>query len=362
VDSRLTEAHNSVTWAVERSLDGLRNPIGCEERKMLIAGDIGGTKTLLALYLPEAGARKPIAQAEFHSADYRTLDDVVRAFMAQTKKSVEAACFDVAGPVIGGRAHLTNLPWVLDESAMQEALGLKRVTLLNDLKAVAYAVPHLLPEDVHTINEGRADPNGPLAVIAPGTGLGEAFLIWDGSTYIACSSEGGHGDFGPSDATQAALWRYLSERHGHVAYERVCSGSGLPNIYDFLRDTGHAPEPPAFAAKLAAAADRTPIIMQAALQTPADALCAATLDLFVSILGAESGNLALKILATGGVYLGGGIPPRILANLTDGRFMRAFVNKGRFADLLAKIPVKIITTQAALLGAALYGLDRISAA
>jgi glucokinase len=326
---------------------------------MLIAGDIGGTKTLLALYVPEAGARKPIAQAEFHSADYRSLDDVVRAFIDQTKRPVEAACFDVAGPVIGGRAHLTNLPWVLDEGMMQQALGLKRVMLLNDLKAVAYAVPHLLPEDVHTINEGRAEPNGPMGVIAPGTGLGEAFLIWDGSAYVACSSEGGHADFGPSGDTQVALLRYLSARHGHVAYERVCSGSGLPNIYDALRDTGHASELPAFAAALAAAPDRTPVIVQAALQDPANTLCVETLDVFVSILGAEAGNLALKVLATGGLYLGGGIPPRILPHLDDGRFMRAFVDKGRFADLLGKIPVKVITTQAALLGAALYGLDQI---
>jgi glucokinase len=326
---------------------------------MLIAGDIGGTKTLLALYVPESGARKPIAQAEFHSANYHSLEDIVRAFIEQTNRPVEAACFDVAGPVINGRAHLTNLPWVLDEGMMEQTLGLKRVMLLNDLKAVAYAVPHLLPEDVHTINEGRADPHGPMAVIAPGTGLGEAFSIWNGSTYVACSSEGGHADFAPTDETQAALRHYLSDRYGHVAYERVCSGSGLPNIYDFLRDSKFAPEPAALAAILAQAADRTPIIVEAALQDPADALCAATLDLFVSILGAEAGNLALKVLATGGVYLGGGIPPRILSRLDDGRLMRAFVSKGRFADLLAKVPVKVITTQAALLGAALYGLDQI---
>jgi glucokinase len=328
---------------------------------MLIAGDVGGTKTLLAVYVPESGARKPLARAEFHSADFHSLDDVVRAFIGQIKLPVESACFDVAGPVIGGRAHLTNLPWVLDEGMMQQALGLKRVTLLNDLRAVAYAVPHLLPDDVHIINAGRADPHGPMAVIAPGTGLGEAFLIWSGNEYIACSSEGGHADFAPVDETQAALWHHVSRRYGHVAYERVCSGSGLPNIYDFLRDTGHAPEPPAFAARLASAPDRTPVIVEAALYDPANALCAATLDLFVSILGAEAGNLALKVLATGGVSLGGGIPPRILSHLHDGRFMRGFVNKGRFADLLAKIPVKVITTQAALLGAALYGLDQIAA-
>jgi glucokinase len=158
---------------------------------------------------------------------------------------------------------------------------------------------------------------------------------------------------------QAALWHHVANRYGHVAYERVCSGSGLPNIYDFLRDAGNALEPPGFAARLASAPDRTPVIVEAALHDPANVLCAATLDLFVSILGAEAGNLALKVLATGGVYLGGGIPPRILSRLDDGGFMRAFVHKGRFADLLAKIPVKVITTQAALLGAALYGLDQI---
>jgi glucokinase len=329
---------------------------------MLIAGDIGGTKTLLALYVPEAGPRKPVAQAEFHSADYPSLDDVVRAFVAQVNLPVEAACFDVAGPVISGRARLTNLPWVLDEGMMQQSLGLKRVTLLNDLKAVAYAIPHLGPDDVHTINDGRADPHGPLAVIAPGTGLGEAFLIWNGNEYVACSSEGGHADFAPTNETQAALWQHVFHRYGHVAYERVCSGSGLPNIYDFLRDSGHAPEPPEFAGALASAPDPTPVIVQAALEDPANALCAATLDLFVSILGAEAGNLALKVLATGGLYLGGGIPPRIGSRLDDGRFMQAFVSKGRFTDLLAKIPVKLITTQAALFGAALYGLDKISAA
>lgn len=326
---------------------------------MLIAGDIGGTKTLLALYVPEAGAWNPIAEAEFHSADYRSLDDMARIFIEQAKHPVSVACFDVAGPVIGGRAHLTNLPWTLDERAMRQTLGLERVMLLNDLKAVAYAVPHLQPEDVRVINEGNAEEHGALAVIAPGTGLGEAFLIWDGTDYVACSSEGGHADFAATNEIQAALWRHLSDRHPHVAYERVASGSGLPNIYDFLRDTGHAPEPVAFAATLAAAPDRTPVIVQAALQDPANALCAAALDIFVSVFAAEAGNLALKVLATGGIYLGGGIPPRILSQLDDGRFMRAFANKGRFAELLGKIPVKVITCQAALLGAALYGLDYI---
>lgn len=324
---------------------------------MLIAGDVGGTKTLLGLYKPDAGARRPVLQTEFHSADYAGLDLVVKEFISKCDGPVEAACFDVAGPVIGGRARLTNLPWVMDEDALRRQLGLRQVTLLNDLKAVAYAVPHLLPDDVHTINPGEPEGHGPIAVIAPGTGLGEAFLVWDGEKYDACSSEGGHGDFGPADETQAGLWRHLHRRYGHVAYERVCSGSGLPNIYDFLRDSGAAPEPPALATAMAAAADRTPLIMRAALEDPADPLCSATLDIFVSCLGAEAGNLALKVVSTGGVYLGGGIPPRILPRLSDGRFMRAFTNKGRFADMLGAMPVKVITNQAALLGAAMYGLD-----
>jgi len=328
---------------------------------MLIAGDIGGTKTLLALYTPDDGPRHPVLQTEYHSADYQSLDDIVRLFVAQTDRPVAAACFDVAGPVIAGRAHLTNLPWRLDEQAMQQALGLQQVILLNDLKAVAYAVPHLGPDDLHNINEGRPDPKGPMAVIAPGTGLGEAFLIRNGADIIACSSEGGHADFAPTDETQAALWHYMSGRFGHVAYERVCSGSGLPNIYDFLRDTGRGAEPPEFAAALATATDRAPPIVQAAIHDPANTRCAEALGLFVAILGAEAGNLTLKVLATGGLYLGGGIPPRILPQLADGRFMRAFVNKGRFADLLRNVPVKVITCQAALLGAALYGLDQLRA-
>jgi glucokinase len=328
---------------------------------MLIAGDIGGTKTLLALFTREAGPRNPVARAEFVSADYPSLDAIVRSFMLQTKRPVEFACFDVAGPVIGGRAHLTNLPWVLDEGAMQQTLGLQRVTLLNDLKAVALAIPHLRPDDVHVINPGRAETHGPIGVIAPGTGLGEAFLTWHDGAYAAGSSEGGHADFAPANERQAALWQYLFRRYGHVAYERVVSGSGLPNIYDFLRDTGHAPEQPDFAAALAAAADRTPLIVAAALQPQPDALCAAALEIFIDALGAEAGNLALKVLATGGIYLGGGIPPRILPQLGDGRFIRAFVSKGRFAELLGRIPVKVITSQAALLGAALYGLEQVAA-
>lgn len=327
---------------------------------MLIAGDIGATKTLLALFAPESDLRQPIAQHEFHSADYPGLAEVVREFLAQVGQSATAACFDVAGPVLAGRAHLTNLPWVIEQAALARDLGLSQVTLLNDLKAVAYAVPDLTAQDLFTINEGKPEPHGPLAVIAPGTGLGEGFLIWNGSGYIPGASEGGHADFAPINEVQAELWMTLARRYGHVAYERVCSGSGFPNIYDWLRDSGYAPEPPDFGAELAKVHDRTPLIMQAALEDPArHRLAARTLEIFVEILGAEAGNLALKVLATGGLYLAGGIPPRLLPQLSDGRFMRAFTAKGRFTELLGTIPVRVITANASLLGSALYGLEML---
>jgi glucokinase len=313
---------------------------------------------LLALYAPDAGARTPFVEKEYPSGAYADLRDMVRAFLADIGQRAEVACFDVAGPVVGGHARLTNLPWVLDEEGLRRDLNLKRVILLNDLKAIAYAVPRLRPDELHVLNPGRPEPHGPLAVVAPGTGLGEAFLVWNGSDYIACSSEGGHADFAPSDAQQAELWHYLSKRFGHVAYERVCSGSGIPNIYDFLRDAGEA-EAPGFADRLAAAADRTPLIVQAGMTDPrGNPLCAAALDIFVSVLGAEAGNMALKVLATGGVYLAGGMPPRVLDRLGDGRFMRSFTGKGRFTELLGTIPVNVVIARAALIGAALYGLDR----
>jgi glucokinase len=330
---------------------------------MLLAGDIGGTKTLLGLYEPGSGARQPIAQAEFSSADYPGLEEIVREFLGQTNQRATSACFDVAGPVIRGRAQLTNLPWSLEEEPLARALDLKKVVLLNDLKAIAYAVPHLQGVDLHTLNPGKPDPQGVRAVIAPGTGLGEAFLVWSGAEYTACSSEGGHASFGPADETQAELWGYAFKKFGHVSYERVCSGQGLPNIYDFLRNTGYALESPEFAARLAAASDPTPLIVNAVLEDPgANPLCAATMQIFVAILAAEASNLALKVLATGGVYLAGGIPKRILPLLEGGRFMQVFVNKGRFADLLRDIPVQVVLSPAALLGAVLYGFDHFEAA
>ena len=325
---------------------------------MLLAGDIGGTKTSLAIFSSESGPRAPLVEATFPSADYASLDALVREFLSQVDLEVERASFGVAGPVVGGQATITNLPWVIRETQLEEALHLSPVRLLNDLEAIANGVPVLESTDLHTLNEAQPAPGGAIAIIAPGTGLGEAFLTWDGSRYQAHASEGGHASFAPMDSLEVELLCHLQRRFDHVSCERVCSGIGLPNIYAFLRDTGYAEEPDWLAQELAAADDLTPLIVKVALddERPCE-LCIATLNTFVSILGAEAGNLALKALATGGVYLGGGIPRRILSALEQGRFMEAFRRKGRMSDLLARMPVHVILNpKVALLGAACHGL------
>jgi glucokinase len=325
---------------------------------MLLVGDIGGTKTDLAVVTPEGGPRAPRAFAELPSASYPSLEALVREFLGRVGLPVTRACFGVPGPVIGGRVQTTNLPWIIEAPALAGALRLESVHLLNDLEAIAHAVPILRGEDLVTLNVGRAVAGGPLAVIAPGTGLGEAFLTWNGSRYVAHASEGGHADFAPTDASQIGLLQYLQASQDHVSVERVCSGLGVPHIYEYLRSIHHAPESPAVAERLAAVSDRTPVIVEAALQPAAPCLlCVATLDIFVDVLGAEAGNLALKLLATGGVYLAGGMPAHILPALRDGRFLRAFRRKGRMGELLAAIPVHVIVTRVGLIGAAHVGLE-----
>jgi glucokinase len=328
---------------------------------MLLAGDIGGTKTNLALFTKDNGWREPVDEATFPSGDYASLELLVQAYLAQQKDTIDHASFGVAGPVVDGQATITNLPWKMDEKDLQGALHIPSVRLLNDLDAIAHAVPFLDKRDVATINEGQAAPEGAIAVIAPGTGLGEAFLTWNGKGYQAHSSEGGHADFAPSNPFELDLLRYLLERFPHVSYERICSGKGFPNIYAYLKDGSHAVEPDWLAAELAQAVDKTPVIMKAALDDEAPCqIAVATLNTFVSVLGAEAGNMALKVLATGGVYLGGGIPPRILPYLSGERFMQSFRNKGRLGKLLSTIPVHVILNpKIALLGAALHGFEFI---
>lgn len=327
---------------------------------MLIAGDIGGTKTDLAIYSKESGPHLPLAEVEFHSADYPSLQAMVSKFLADTKIVVDRASFDVAGPVIRGHVKTTNLPWEMNEALLAKELNLKSVHLMNDLEAVARAVPILRASDVHTLNKGEAVPKGPIAVIAPGTGLGESFLTWDGSRYLAHSSEGGHSDFAPTDERQVHLLEHLLKRSDHVAVERVCSGIGIPNIYEYLRDVEHIEETPQIAQFIASKKDPSSAIIDTAVDPRNQSkLCTATIDMFVSILAGEAGNLVLKVLATGGLYVAGGVALHVLRKLEEPHFMEAFKKKGRFSELMGNVPVHVIITRAALLGAASYGLESL---
>jgi glucokinase len=331
---------------------------------MLLAGDIGGTKTVLGLFSTELGPRRPVVEKSYPSARYDSLEHIALAFLAEFGLPVESAVFGVAGPVIQGRAEITNLPWVMEEEHLADTLGVRRARLINDLDAIANAVPHLAAEDVRCLIPGEAVEGGAIAVIAPGTGLGEAFLTWDGARYRAHASEGGHASFAPADDLQVGLLSYLMGKLGHVSFERVCSGLGIPNIYEYLKAAGYGAEPDWITEQLALAADPTPVIVNGGLDSHRHCdLCELTLDVFVSILGSEAGNLALKVLSTGGVYVGGGIPPRILPRLIEGdRFATAFREKGRFTDVLAQMPVFLIAhPRAALVGAAVRGFAEVLA-
>ncbi len=328
-------------------------------KKAILAGDVGGTKTILAIFSVESGTKEPLAEKTFASREFPSLEILIRKFLSDIDIKVSHACFGVPGPVIGGRARVTNLPWILDDTRLARAFGFSSVKLLNDLLACAHAVPSLASRDLHTINPGRTVPGGAKVVVAPGTGLGEAFLTWDGERYRCHPSEGGHADFAPTNTLELGLLKYLLGKFDHVSYERVCSGSGLPNIYAYLRDSGQAKEPDWLKEQLRIAEDPTAVIVEAAMSTdPACQLCQMTLDVLLGVLGAEAGNAALKMMATAGVYLGGGMSPRLLSTMKNGNFMAAFRRKGRLSQLMADIPVHVIMNQrTALLGAAHYGLN-----
>ncbi|MBI2883010.1 MAG: glucokinase [Candidatus Methylomirabilis oxyfera] len=322
---------------------------------MILAGDIGGTKTVIGLF-EEAGNRlHAIREDTFPSRNYSAFEEILNQFLGPgSRPPLRTACFGVAGPVIEGKSKATNLSWELDERRLAEALRVPQVKLLNDLEAAAYGMLHLEPTDLCVLQPGLPR-KGNIAVIAAGTGLGEAILCWDGTRYHPMATEGGHTDFGPRSDREVELSRYLQREYGHVSYERVLSGPGLFNIYRFLRDSGIAPEPEWLRTRIAEE-DPGAVISEIGL-TGNDPLCTKALDLFVSVYGAEAGNLALKAFAIGGVYIGGGIAPKILPKLQDGTFTRAFVDKGRFADLLRSIEVKVaLNPRAALIGAAHYGL------
>jgi glucokinase len=325
----------------------------------VLVGDIGGTKTSLAVFAREAGPRSPLAEKTYPSQQYETFEAMVREFLDEVGMTIDRSCFGVAGPVVDGCARITNLTWVVDGRALRSTFRWSAVAMLNDMESLAYAIPVLEDEDIHTLSAGTPVTGGSIAVLAPGTGLGEGFLTWGHGIYHAHPSEGGHTAFAPVGTLQVGLLNYLTAKgFDHVSVERVCSGGlGIPNLYAYLKTTG-LEEPVWLADQLAAAEDPTPVILTAARDaTRPCGLAAATLDLFVAILGAEAGNLALKVLSTGGIYLGGGMSPRILAELQKPAFIEALRSKGRFQELLTDMPVHVILNSGAgLLGAAAFGL------
>ncbi len=318
---------------------------------MILAGDVGGTNTRLAFVKASGGRLTVVVEDVFPSREHANLEAVLRKFMSSHRLPVEQACFGVAGPVRHGRCDATNLPWVVDARQLARELGLEAVGLINDLEANAYGIAALEPKDFVVLNAGAPDAEGNAAIIAAGTGLGEAGLYWNGRHHRPFATEGGHATFAPRTPVEMDLLRHLLREFEHVSYERVVSGPGLLNIYRFLRDTGRAEEP-AWLADTLSQRDPSAAIAHAALEGTS-ALCVQALDLFMSLYGAEAGNLALKAMATGGVFVGGGIAPKIIQQLKDSTFMAAFTAKGRMRPLLEAMPVRIILNEkTALLGAA----------
>lgn len=321
-------------------------------RNVILAGDIGGTKTIVALFEDAGGGLRVLREETFPSRSHEGLAQILEAFRAREPlPPLRGACFGVAGPVFDGRCEATNLPWVIDAKALRGTLGLERVAVINDLVATAYGILDLKPDEVVVLNEGRPHPEGNKALIAAGTGLGEAILFWDGTRYRPVASEGGHADFAPRNVLEIELLRYLLKKHHRVSYERVLSGPGILNIYSFLKEAGHGEEA-VWLRERFHGQDPSVVITDAAMRGESD-LCVKALGLFVSLYGAEAGNLALKALATGGVYVGGGIAPKILDRLMDGTFMTAFTDKGRLSPLVTNMTVRVVLNpQTALRGAA----------
>jgi glucokinase len=344
---------------------------------MILAGDIGGTKINLALYEWTTERTEPVRLESFHSADYKSLEDILLEFLSPPKPptplddfestdaaedrendqppdepvKVAAACFGVAGPVIENQSRTTNLPWLVDGPAIAKRFDIRRVQLLNDLEATAYGILWLRPDEFEVLNQGTPrQKRQALALIAAGTGLGEGILFWDGKSYRPMPSEGGHADFAPNNDYEIELLRYLRSQYLHVSYERLVSGPGLHAIYEFIRDTKS--NEPTWLAEKVKAGNPAAEIAEAGLKGQAE-IAKQALDLFTSIYGAEAGNLALKALSLDGLYVAGGIAPKLITKLKDGTFMKAFTNKGRFKRLLSTIPVKVVMNpQTALIGAA----------
>jgi glucokinase len=317
---------------------------------LILAADVGGTSTRLAFFEAGSGELVVLAEGQYRSGEHASLYEIVQHFAAQHRLTAERGCFGIAGPVLEGRVRTPNLPWSIESSELARVAGLPRVQLINDLAANAYGIGSLRDEDLATLNPGKPDPTGTIAVISAGTGLGESLAYWDGATHRPLPGEAGHADFAPRDELETELLLYLRAEHGRVSYERVVSGPGLVNIYRFLRDQRAFPEEPAVISAMKGG-DAAAVITGAAMAQSCS-LCSKALDIFIAVYGAESGNAALRYLATGGVYLGGGIAPRILEKLQGPAFVGAFAAKGRLTPLLESIPVKVILNdRTALLGA-----------
>ena len=319
---------------------------------MILAGDVGGTKTSLALYRREARGLLRNRMGTYRSREHAGLDPILRDFLGEGA-GVERACIGVAGPVADGRCRLTNLDWEVDETSLRRTLGVPDAYLVNDLQATASSLPFLQASDRATLREGEADPRGNMAVLSAGTGLGEGFLVGSGAGFIPLASEGGHVDFAPRDERETRLHAFLRAKHGRVSVERVLSGPGLHDVYRFLREAEGMAEEPGIAAEVAGREPQRAIVRHGV--AGGGGACAETIRLFCSLYGAAAGNLALQYLATGGVYLGGGIAPAILPALRRGEFLSAFLDKGRMGSLISRVPVMVILDPAApLLGAAEY--------
>jgi len=322
-----------------------------KDKTFVLAGDIGGTKTNLGLFLK--GKERPVPKVieTFSSQNAPDLEHIIQQFFEIHPVPVTHACFGVAGPVVNGKSKTTNLPWSISEDRIKKEFNFHHVKLINDLAATAMAIPLLNKDEFFPLNQAGSIKDQNLALIAPGTGLGKAMLIYQNGRYLPVSSEGGHADFAPNNEAEMQLWRYLHQHYGHVSIEKVVSGSGLVNIYNWLKDSGRF-NVPEWLEQKRKEMDPAKVITEAALARK-DPGCVEALNIFVSIFGAVAGNLALTGITTGGVYLGGGIPPKILSKLKEDIFMEAFTNKGRFKGFLEKISVKVVLNdKAALIGAA----------
>jgi len=331
-------------------MTGIKMKSGKVEHTIL-AGDIGGTKTNLGIFRPGKRRPLPIAIESFPSRESSDLATIIERFLKKHPVVVNGACFGIAGPVVQGKSKPTNLPWEISEVSLKRRFGWRHVHLLNDLAATAEAIPLLTRREQFALNPTKAQRNQNLALVAPGTGLGEALLIFQDNKYIHVASEGGHVDFAPQNEVEVRLWRYLQKKFGHVSVERILTGPGLVNVYEWLRGSEGYRES-GWLKKRLEEEDPARVITETGLAHE-HPLCAETLNVFVSILGATAGNLALTSMTTGGVYLGGGIPPKILPALKGDPFMKAFTSKGRFEGLMKRIPVNVILNdKAALIGAA----------